>query len=775
MPDVGLSARQAFRGDIVKRVACALAWRELSLALLCVALLTHTPHAASKVIAVPVEQTDRLALVSPAPQDPITTPSFRGSLLLRAPLQYWQRLGPPPPSSGTSTMRAAMGSAFGSTLPHQRVEREEGTAVLKPDWLAGRTEHRSPAYALYRLSAKDFSGLSTIGLSWSHLPAATGSANYIGIANWQTNCWNWFQGELDDVITLAGLEPFISIQDEVLVLVLVVGTEPHVLSSISLGAHETRGVGNQDAAGASRNTMPPLYSPGLPAKVDLSSMCAPIRHQGDWGACTAFALGDGAVNYEMRRVYGHHGWNFSNASQKASPAYLYVESGKAHNPPQACAVNADRTYPQVVQWLKANGIALEKDAPYLPSPCQVEMWRKRSAGDAVLLRPVRADGVACTTQSGLTQMKTFLAQGFVLPFGTYVDQAFHDWTAGSPPWKYGGEALFGHAMCIVGYDDAKQAFRVRNSWGVQWGDKGYADVAYASLQDTAAGAECYIIELAEDQEVVKQLLGSSEGVLLAPADVTASAGTYPDKVRIDWETVPEAETYRVYRDFTTTLLAEVSAPVAHWNDKTCDDAFSHTYWVKAVKDGYESTLSASATGYAANAAAPPVIYGLYYDDGRAEEQTQFSLDYYSSTPVTFEWSMAGCDPAASDSDAPVARFVTPGLQPISVTVANATGSATLTGNIHIADPATPPGAVITASPSSGPGPLTVLLDASDSTEDSAIARYEWDLDGDGIYEQDTGLASIILATLQRGEWQVSVRVWDDDGHSDVAAIGVSVR
>jgi len=42
-----------------------------------------------------------------------------------------------------------------------------------------------------------------------------------------------------------------------------------------------------------------------------------------------------------------------------------------------------------------------------------------------------------------------------------------------------GYFLGGHEMCILGYDDLKKHFIVLNSWGNQWGDRGYCYLPYA--------------------------------------------------------------------------------------------------------------------------------------------------------------------------------------------------------------------------------------------------------------------------------------------------------
>jgi hypothetical protein len=46
----------------------------------------------------------------------------------------------------------------------------------------------------------------------------------------------------------------------------------------------------------------------------------------------------------------------------------------------------------------------------------------------------------------------------------------------------------GHAMTVVGYDDDNKYFIIRNSWGENWGDKGYC---YYKYEDWGAHWECW--------------------------------------------------------------------------------------------------------------------------------------------------------------------------------------------------------------------------------------------------------------------------------------------
>jgi Papain family cysteine protease len=78
------------------------------------------------------------------------------------------------------------------------------------------------------------------------------------------------------------------------------------------------------------------------------------------------------------------------------------------------------------------------------------------------------------------ELKSWLYAGFPLWFAAPVDEGFQDLT--TEVWKKPiGKADGSHAMTIIGWDDAKKAFKIANSWGKTWGDNGYGWVDYNYL------------------------------------------------------------------------------------------------------------------------------------------------------------------------------------------------------------------------------------------------------------------------------------------------------
>ena len=81
----------------------------------------------------------------------------------------------------------------------------------------------------------------------------------------------------------------------------------------------------------------------------------------------------------------------------------------------------------------------------------------------------------------------------------------------------------------------------------------------------------------------------------------------------------------------------------------------------------------------------------------------------------------------------------------------------------------PPVASATASPTSGPAPLTVTFNGSASSDpDGDALTYAWDLDGDGAFDDAT--SAVVPFTYQaRGRYQASLRVTDARGATHTSA------
>ncbi len=48
-----------------------------------------------------------------------------------------------------------------------------------------------------------------------------------------------------------------------------------------------------------------------------------------------------------------------------------------------------------------------------------------------------------------------------------------------------------HAVTIVGYDDSLQCFKVKNSWGTGWGEKGFFRVGYDQMNNAVKFGTCF--------------------------------------------------------------------------------------------------------------------------------------------------------------------------------------------------------------------------------------------------------------------------------------------
>jgi PKD repeat protein len=137
------------------------------------------------------------------------------------------------------------------------------------------------------------------------------------------------------------------------------------------------------------------------------------------------------------------------------------------------------------------------------------------------------------------------------------------------------------------------------------------------------------------------------------------------------------------------------------------------------------------------------------------------------TIVKYEWDLNGDGTYETDTGTTAAvsgSYGTVGEKTIRLRVTdNEGGVTTATKTLVVQN--VPPTASFTATPESAPTGNTVSFDASGSKDpDGAIAKYEWDLDGNGTYETATGTTATATTTYATpGARTVGLRVTDNLG------------
>jgi C1A family cysteine protease len=79
----------------------------------------------------------------------------------------------------------------------------------------------------------------------------------------------------------------------------------------------------------------------------------------------------------------------------------------------------------------------------------------------------------------VAQIKQDLVTHGPLVSAVYVSSAFQSYTGGVFNQNANSSGI-NHGIVIVGWDDSKQAWRIRNSWGTGWGESGYMWISYTS-------------------------------------------------------------------------------------------------------------------------------------------------------------------------------------------------------------------------------------------------------------------------------------------------------
>jgi C1A family cysteine protease len=209
---------------------------------------------------------------------------------------------------------------------------------------------------------------------------------------------------------------------------------------------------------------------------------SPVLNQGNCGSCVAFSS-VATLETQVNITSGIPGLN-----PKFSTQDLFNCGGASCDQGWEPGPAAD--------YIQNTGVTDEACMPYTSGASGVDVSCDMRCADA----SSRAYKIVSYTSPSrgyrdINAVKAALANGPVVTTLTvYSDFLFYS----SGVYKHvTGDQEGGHAVSIVGYDDASQSWIVRNSWGSDWGNNGFVNIAYDDTSGVSDETWQYTVPQAE--------------------------------------------------------------------------------------------------------------------------------------------------------------------------------------------------------------------------------------------------------------------------------------
>lgn len=219
----------------------------------------------------------------------------------------------------------------------------------------------------------------------------------------------------------------------------------------------------------------PFSGDELPTSVDLSSHLPPPGNQGSQNSCVGWAVGYYLKSFQ-EQVETNAGT--FDGEHVFSPAFIYNQINNGRD--------GGALFIDALNLLSGQGAAPWSLMPYSDR----DFSTRPSENAAAAARRYRIDFWRRVNVADNREVKAQLHAGYPVMIGAEVDEHFRALKRNEVWRETRGAKLGGHAMLVCGYDDARNAFRVINSWGPEWCENGFGWIDYGHFR--VAVREAYV-------------------------------------------------------------------------------------------------------------------------------------------------------------------------------------------------------------------------------------------------------------------------------------------
>ncbi|MCL2802062.1 MAG: C1 family peptidase [Treponema sp.] len=276
-----------------------------------------------------------------------------------------------------------------------------------------------------------------------------------------------------------------------------------LLSAVSLGFSQGRGaIFDEQYDNIPRRAQLSARSyEGLPSSFSLKQFAPLPGDQGYFGTCVAWASA-----YAARTISESIALNRTNQTETTQNAFSPVYIYRNISPDDPECIRGTQIY-TALEYMRDNRTVRMLEIERSISFPRVDLSNYRSLRNYPI-----ADFVTLFSrddrrkQALITRIvKKSLTEGKPVIIGMNTPDSFNEVKEVWRPRESPNRFYYGHAMCVVGYDDNKYggAFEVLNSWGRKWGNGGYIWIPYDVFVDFVMEAYEIIDNIANFSDSVK--------------------------------------------------------------------------------------------------------------------------------------------------------------------------------------------------------------------------------------------------------------------------------
>ena len=219
---------------------------------------------------------------------------------------------------------------------------------------------------------------------------------------------------------------------------------------------------------------------GIPIKVDLSDYFSSVKDQGQLGSCTAFPV---SAVYEYSAM-------LNNNPVEISELFIYYNTRELKGNVE---VDSGASILDTINSVKDNGACYEPNYPY-----NIDNFKEKPSEESYIEGKHQVVEKALRVSIVEEDFKHAIANGYPVIIGLKLYKSFYPKdNSGIIPYPLANEASHenhgNHALLIVGYNEEEKLFKLRNSWGTDFGDNGYCYAPFDYIDNTTFCSEAFII------------------------------------------------------------------------------------------------------------------------------------------------------------------------------------------------------------------------------------------------------------------------------------------